>query len=120
MEPGRYLVAKAGVLIAEVTQLKTKGEINYVGISTGMNSLLRPALYDAHHEIVNLTRLGEQATLRATIVGPICESGDKLGTDRLLPATEEGDVLLLANCGAYGYAMGSNYNRRAPAREFVI
>ncbi len=120
MEPGRYLVAKAGVLVAEVTQLKTKGEVNYVGIATGMNSLIRPALYGAHHEIVNLTHLGEPATLRATIVGPICESGDNFGSDRWLPATEEGDVVLLANCGAYGYAMGSNYNRRAPAREFVI
>ncbi len=120
MEPGRFLVAKAGVLVAEVTQLKSKGEIHYVGIATGMNSLIRPALYDAHHEIVNLTRIGEPATLRATIVGPICESGDKLGTDRWLPETDEGDVLLLANCGAYGYAMGSHYNRRPPAREFVI
>jgi diaminopimelate decarboxylase/aspartate kinase len=120
MEPGRYLVARAGVLVAEVTQLKSKGDVNYVGITTGMNSLIRPALYDAHHEIVNLTRQGEPATLRATIVGPICESGDKLGTDRWLPVTEEGDVLLLANCGAYGYAMASHYNRRAPAREFVI
>ncbi len=120
MEPGRFLVAKAGVLVAEVTQLKSKGEIHYVGVATGMNSLIRPALYDAHHEIVNLTRLGEPATLQATIVGPICESGDKFGTDRWLPATEAGDVLLLANCGAYGYVMGSHYNRRAPAREFVI
>jgi diaminopimelate decarboxylase/aspartate kinase len=120
MEPGRYLVAKAGVLVAEVTQLKCKGEVNYVGIATGMNSLIRPALYEAHHEVVNLTRLGEPATLQATIVGPICESGDKFGTDRWLPETEEGDVLLLANCGAYGYVMGSHYNRRAPAREFVI
>ncbi|HUY83773.1 MAG TPA: hypothetical protein VMU86_04295, partial [Steroidobacteraceae bacterium] len=120
MEPGRYLVARAGVLVSRVTQLKGKGEVRYVGIGTGMNSLIRPALYGAHHEVVNLTRFGEPATEMATVVGPICESADRLATDRWLPPTEEGDVLLLANCGAYGYAMASNYNLRAPAREFMI
>ncbi len=120
MEPGRFLVAAAGVLVAQVTQLKGKGELRYVGIATGMNSLIRPALYDAYHEIVNLTRIAEPATQLATIVGPICESADKLGTDRWLPPTREGDVLLLANCGAYGYAMASHYNLRAPAREFIM
>jgi diaminopimelate decarboxylase/aspartate kinase len=120
MEPGRFLVAKAGVLVAVVTQLKGKGEMRYVGIATGMNSLIRPALYGAHHDIRNLTRLEEPLTDKVTIVGPICETADQLGSDRWLPPTAEGDVLLLANCGAYGYAMGSNYNRRPPAAEFVI
>ncbi len=120
MEPGRYLVAGAGVLVAEVTQLKGKGDVRYVGIATGMNSLIRPALYGAHHEVVNLTRLGEPATEMATIVGPICESADRLATDRWLPPTVEGDVLLLATCGAYGHVMASNYNLRPPAREFLI
>jgi bifunctional diaminopimelate decarboxylase / aspartate kinase len=120
MEPGRFLVAKAGVLVAVVTQLKGKGEMRYVGIATGMNSLIRPALYGAHHDIRNLTRLEEALTDKVTIVGPICETADQLGSDRWLPPTAEGDVLLLANCGAYGYAMGSNYNRRPPAAEFVL
>jgi bifunctional diaminopimelate decarboxylase / aspartate kinase len=120
MEPGRYLVAKAGVLVAEVTQLKMKGDVRYIGIATGMNSLIRPALYGAHHEIVNLTRLHESATEVFTVVGPICESADQFGIDRWLPPTQEGDVLLLATAGAYGYAMASNYNRRAPAREFLL
>ncbi len=120
MEPGRFLVARAGVLVAQVTQLKRKGDVNYIGIGTGMNSLIRPALYDAFHEIVYLTRLDEPATQRATIVGPICESADKFGTDRWLPATREGDVLLLATAGAYGYAMASHYNRRSPAAEFLL
>jgi diaminopimelate decarboxylase/aspartate kinase len=120
MEPGRFLVARAGVLVAQVTQLKRKGDQNYVGIATGMNSLIRPALYDAFHEIVNLTRLDEPASQRATIVGPICETADTFGTDRWLPPTEESDVLLLATSGAYGYAMASHYNRRPPAREFVL
>jgi diaminopimelate decarboxylase/aspartate kinase len=120
MEPGRYLVAEAGALIAEVTQLKGKGEVRYVGIATGMNSLIRPALYGAWHEIVNLTRLDCPASETYTIVGPICESADQLGTDRPLPATSEGDVLLIANAGAYGHAMSSHYNLRAPAIEIVI
>jgi len=110
MEPGRFLVAKAGVLVATITQLKGKGETRYVGIATGMNSLIRPALYGAHHDIRNLTRLTEPLTDKVTIVGPICETADQLGSDRWLPASEEGDVLLIANCGAYGYAMASHYN----------
>jgi bifunctional diaminopimelate decarboxylase / aspartate kinase len=120
MEPGRYLVAKAGVLVAVVTQLKGKGDQQYVGMATGMNSLIRPALYGAHHDIRNLTRLDEPLSQRVNVVGPICESADVLGTDRWLPPTVEGDVLLIATCGAYGYAMASNYNLRAPAPEFVI
>ena len=120
MEPGRFLVAKAGVLIATVTQLKGKGGTRYVGIATGMNSLIRPALYGAHHDIRNLSRLEEPLTDKVTIVGPICETADQLGSDRWLPPSEEGDVLLIANCGAYGYAMASHYNLRPPAAEFVI
>jgi bifunctional diaminopimelate decarboxylase / aspartate kinase len=120
MEPGRLLVAKAGVLVALVTQLKDKGDVHYVGIATGMNSLIRPALYGAHHDIRNLTRLEEPLSRRVSIVGPICETADQLGTDRWLPPTVEGDVLLIANCGAYGYAMASNYNLRPPAHEFMI
>ncbi len=120
LEPGRYIVAEAGVLLAQVTQLKGKGEVRYVGVATGMNSLIRPALYGSHHEIVNLTRLEQPATETCTVVGPICESGDQLGVDRLLPPTREGDVLLIANAGAYGRAMSSNYNLRAPAAEFMI
>jgi bifunctional diaminopimelate decarboxylase / aspartate kinase len=120
MEPGRLLVAKAGVLVALVTQLKDKGDVHYVGIATGMNSLIRPALYGAHHDIRNLTRLEEPLSSKVSIVGPICETADQLGTDRWLPPTAEGDVLLIANCGAYGYAMASNYNLRPPAHEFMI
>ena len=120
VEPGRYLVAQAGVLLAQVTQTKGKGEVNYVGIATGMNSLIRPALYGAHHEIVNLSRLDEPATELVNIVGPICESADVLGSDRLLPKCFEGDVILIATAGAYGSAMSSHYNLRDPAPEFLL
>jgi bifunctional diaminopimelate decarboxylase / aspartate kinase len=120
LEPGRFIVAPAGVIVARVTQTKGKGEVQYVGVGTGMNTLIRPALYGAYHEIVNLTRLGKPATELVTIVGPICETGDRLGSDRLLPAAKENDVLLIANAGAYGYAMSSRYNLREPAQEVLI
>jgi diaminopimelate decarboxylase/aspartate kinase len=120
LEPGRYVVAQSGVLLTSVTQLKGKGDVQYVGVSTGMNSLIRPALYGAYHEIANLTRLGEASEQLVNVVGPICETGDKLGTDRLLPVCSEGDILLIANAGAYGFVMSSNYNLREPAREVTI
>ncbi len=120
MEPGRYLVADAGVLLARATQQKGKGTFRYLGIDTGMNSLIRPALYDAWHEIVNLTRLDEPATALYQVVGPICESGDVLGTDRRLPEAREGDVMLIAQAGAYGKVMSSHYNLRDEADEIVL
>ncbi len=94
--------------------------MHYVGVATGMNSLIRPVLYGAWHEIVNLTRLDLPATEVVDVVGPICESGDFLGHDRLLAPSQEGDVLLIANAGAYGHAMSSHYNLRAPAPELLI
>jgi diaminopimelate decarboxylase/aspartate kinase len=120
LEPGRYFVANAGVLLARVTQTKTKSGIRYVGVATGMNSLIRPALYGAHHDIVNLTRYGEPANVSVNVVGPICESSDFLGHDRLLPECQSGDVLLIATAGAYGRAMSSHYNLRAPAEELLL
>jgi len=108
------------VLLARVTQLKAKGGVRFVGVATGMNSLVRPALYGAYHEIVNLSRADEPATELVNVVGPICESADVLGHDRLLPPTREGDVLLVANAGAYGHAMSSEYNLRPAAVELFI
>lgn len=120
LEPGRYLVARAGVLLTRVTQTKGKGDMRYIGVGTGMNSLIRPALYGSYHEIVNLSRAGEPATDTVTVVGPICETGDRLGSDRLLPPSSENDVILIANTGAYGYVMRLHYNRRADVVEVVI
>ncbi len=120
LEPGRFLVAQAGVLLARVTQVKRKGEVTYVGLETGMNSLIRPPLYGAYHPIVNLSRLDEPAACIAHVVGPICETGDILGRSRRLPPTVEGDVLLIANAGAYGRVMSSSYNLREPAGEALL
>ncbi|MFK7927901.1 MAG: bifunctional aspartate kinase/diaminopimelate decarboxylase [Myxococcota bacterium] len=120
LEPGRYLVATAGVLLARVTQRKQKADVTYVGVETGMNSLIRPALYGAWHDVVNLTRWGDPVAEVVTVVGPICESADTLGRDRALPRSEAGDVLLIDVTGAYGSAMGSHYNLRPVADEQVI
>ncbi|HET6605003.1 MAG TPA: bifunctional aspartate kinase/diaminopimelate decarboxylase [Xanthomonadaceae bacterium] len=120
LEPGRFLVAEAGVLLARVTQVARKGETVRVGIDAGMHTLLRPALYNAWHEIVDLDRLDAPQAGVYDIVGPICESGDVLGFRRGLPEPGEGDVILVANVGAYGAVMASGYNRRALPEEDVI
>ena len=120
LEPGRFFVAECGVLLAKVTQSKEKGKVHFIGIETGMNSLIRPALYGAYHDIVNLTRLYDEKYGFSHIVGPICESSDTLGYDRLLPHTYENDIILIANTGAYGYCMSSTYNLRPAAIETMI
>ncbi|MCA9727548.1 MAG: bifunctional aspartate kinase/diaminopimelate decarboxylase, partial [Candidatus Eisenbacteria bacterium] len=120
LEPGRYLVSEAGVLVAPVTQVRRKNGTNLVGIATGMNSLIRPALYGAWHGIHNLTRLDEGPVDYWNIVGPICESSDVLGRDRWLPPMKVGDVVLIENAGAYGAVMSSRYNQRPPAAEIVL
>ena len=120
MEPGRYPVAEAGVLLSRVMQVKTAYGARFIGLGAGMNSLIRPALYGARHEIVNLTRLDAPAEGLASIVGPICESADLLGAERLLPQSVEGDVMLIAEAGAYGAVMASRYNLREPAGEAVL
>jgi diaminopimelate decarboxylase/aspartate kinase len=108
------------VILAKVTQCKEKGKVRFIGIETGMNSLLRPALYGSYHEIVNLSRMDEEKIGFAHVVGPICESGDTLGYDRLMPHTQENDVMLIANTGAYGHCMSSSYNLRPAAKEVIF
>lgn len=120
MEPGRFLVAHCGALLAKVTQTKWKGKQGYIGIETGMNSLIRPALYGAWHNIVNLSQLDSAPEYTANIVGPMCETGDILGIDRKMPKTSVDDVILIANTGAYGAVMASHYNLREPAKEIIL
>jgi diaminopimelate decarboxylase/aspartate kinase len=121
IEPGRYLVAEAGVLLLNVTQVVEKDGIRRVGVDAGMNALIRPALYDAWHDIFNLSRLQQAADGMFDVVGPICESSDVFGRRRRLPdATSEGDVMLVADAGAYGFAMANAYNLRALPKEEVL
>jgi diaminopimelate decarboxylase/aspartate kinase len=121
IEPGRYLVAECGALLVRVTQVVDKQGIRRVGLDAGMNALMRPALYDAWHGIHNLSRLDELADTPCDVVGPICESGDVLGLQRMLPAaTREGDVALVADAGAYGFVMANTYNLRALPAEDIL
>ncbi|WP_420455566.1 alanine racemase [Rubrivirga sp.] len=120
VEPGRYLVAEAGVLLTRVTQVKRKGDVRYVGLDAGMNSLVRPALYGAHHDVVNLSRPDAPVEGPAEIVGPICETGDAFAHARPFPHAQEGDVVLIDTAGAYGAVMASSYNRRPPAEEVAV
>ncbi|WP_166206191.1 bifunctional aspartate kinase/diaminopimelate decarboxylase [Cognatiluteimonas telluris] len=121
IEPGRYLVAQSGALLLRVTQVVDKDGVRRVGVDAGMNALMRPALYEAFHDIRNLSRADAAEMAIFDIVGPICESSDVLGQQRALPAdTREGDVLLVADAGAYGMAMANTYNLRALPAEDVI
>jgi diaminopimelate decarboxylase/aspartate kinase len=120
IEPGRFIVSEAGILLSKVTQVKEKQDIKYIGLNTGMNSLMRPSLYDSFHKIHNISKLGDNNLIKYNIVGPICESGDVLGKNRLLPLTEVNDVFLIENSGAYGFVMSNNYNMRNPAKEMEV
>ncbi|MBJ6978742.1 bifunctional aspartate kinase/diaminopimelate decarboxylase [Luteimonas sp. MC1895] len=121
IEPGRFLVAESGVLLLTATQVVEKGGIRRVGADAGMNALMRPTLYDAWHDIHNLSRGDGGEPVAFDVVGPICESGDVLGQHRPLPSdTAPGDVLLVADAGAYGMAMANTYNLRALPAESVL
>ncbi len=119
-EPGRWITAPAGVLMTRVNTVKDQGRVVFLGTDTGFNHLLRPALYDAWHEVRNVTRAHEPATTTYTIAGNICETGDILAVDRLLPETRIGDLLALCDAGAYGMTMASQYNRRPLPAEVLI
>ena len=121
VEPGRWLVAESGVLLTHATQVIEKSGVRRLGLDAGMHTLLRPALYGAFHQIVNLSRVDDADVAVFDVVGPICESGDVLGRRRKLPAATTGnDVLLIANAGAYGASMASNYNLRGLPEESVL
>ena len=113
IEPGRYLVADAGVVVTRVNTVKPTPETTVVGVDAGMTDLLRPALYDAHHAIRSLARdAGERETMSTTVAGPVCESADALARGRELPAPARDDLLAVGNAGAYGYEMANTYNSR--------
>ncbi|MGV8944478.1 bifunctional aspartate kinase/diaminopimelate decarboxylase [Thermomonas sp.] len=121
IEPGRFLVAEAGVLLAHASQVVEKDGVLRVGLDAGMNALIRPALYDAWHDILNLSLLEAACDGEFEVVGPICESSDVFGQRVKLPATTApGDVMVLADAGAYGMAMANTYNLRALPAEDVI
>ena len=118
-EPGRVIVGNAGILLIKVLYTKDTGEKHFVIIDAGMNDLIRPSLYSAHHDIRAVTRRpGEERV--ADLVGPICESGDFLAKDRPLPNLLPGDLIAVMSAGAYGFTMASNYNSRPRAPEVLV
>ena len=119
MEPGRFISGNAGILVTRVEYVKRTGKKNFVIVDGAMNDLIRPAFYDAYHEIVPLTRKGG-ATISSDVVGPVCESGDYFCKDRPLPKVAAGDHLALLSAGAYGFVMASNYNTRSLAAEVLV
>ena len=119
MEPGRFISGNSGLLVTRVEFVKRTGKKNFVIVDAAMNDLIRPAFYDAYHEIVPLTQKGG-ARISSDVVGPICESGDFFCKDRALPKVGEGDYLALLSAGAYGFVMASNYNTRSLAAEVLV
>ena len=119
-EPGRYIMAPAGVLLSQVTSVKDQGNVTYIGTDTGFNHLARPILYHAYHRVLNISRIDDPETTEYSISGNICESTDILARDRMLPEAHEGDLLAFADAGAYGMTMASEYNRRRYPAEVLI
>jgi diaminopimelate decarboxylase len=119
LEPGRFLVAQAGALLTRVLYIKKNGKKTFVVTDAGMNDLIRPSLYQAHHEIVPLLPRGGRKKV-VDVVGPVCESGDFFAHDRELPALEEGDLIAILDAGAYGMSLASNYNSRPRPAEVLV
>jgi diaminopimelate decarboxylase len=120
LEPGRFLVGNAGVLVTRVQYLKQAAQKKFVIVDAGMNDLIRPALYQSYHEIVPVREPAAKERESVDVVGPVCESGDFFAQDRELPPAGEGDLLALMSAGAYGFAMASNYNSRPLPAEVLV
>ncbi len=119
MEPGRFISGNAGILVTHVEYVKRTGRKNFVIVDAAMNDLIRPAFYEAYHEIVPLTRR-VRPMMSSDVVGGVCESGDYFCKDRPLPKFTEGEHIALMSAGAYGFAMASNYNARPLAAEILV
>jgi diaminopimelate decarboxylase len=120
VEPGRYLVCDASILLTAVNTVKVTPSRKFVGVDAGFNTLIRPTMYGSYHLILVANKLSEAEKETYDVVGPICESGDALAKERQLPQIEEGDLLAVLNAGAYGYSMSSQYNSRPRAAEVMI
>ena len=120
VEPGRFLVGNAGVLLARVSYIKKSGAKKFAIVDAGMNDLIRPALYHSYHEIVPVKETKSERESKIDIVGPVCESGDFFALDREMPELHEGDLLAIMSAGAYGFVMASNYNSRRLPSEVLV
>jgi diaminopimelate decarboxylase len=120
IEPGRYIVCDAVVLLTRVNDIKDAGTKKYIGCDAGFNTLIRPAFYDSFHYVTIANKFGKACTDRYDVVGPICESGDYLAHNRVLPEPTVGDIVAVYNAGAYGFSMSSNYNSRPLCGEVLV
>jgi diaminopimelate decarboxylase len=120
VEPGRYLVCDASILLTRVNTVKVTPFKRFVGVDAGFNTLVRPTMYGSYHHMLVANKLGAPKKETYDVAGPICESGDILAKDRRLPKVQEGDLLAVLNTGAYGYAMSSQYNARPRAAEVMV
>jgi diaminopimelate decarboxylase len=120
MEPGRSIIGSAGALLTQVVYTKQQGDKHFTIVDAGMNDLLRPTLYNAHHPILTVEQSTENRERITNVVGPICETGDFLAKERPLSPTAPGDYLAVLQAGAYGFAMGSNYNGRLRPAEVLV
>ncbi|MDD5108838.1 MAG: diaminopimelate decarboxylase [Candidatus Omnitrophica bacterium] len=118
MEPGRFIVGNAGILVTKILYIKHTPKKKFIIVDAGMNDLIRPALYSAYHNILALHK--NLKTEKADVVGPICESGDFLAKERLVPKVKEGNYLVVMGAGAYGFSMSSNYNSRLRPAEIMV
>ena len=119
LEPGRSIVAPAGILLTKVLYKKTNGAKKFLIVDAAMNDLIRPSLYSAYHEIIPVQANAKSAE-KVDVVGPVCETGDFLARDRELPHSDEGDLLAILDTGAYGMVLASNYNTRPRAAEVLV
>ena len=118
-EPGRYLMCDAGILLAKVHSIKNAYK-KFIGVDAGMNTLIRPMMYGAYHEILLANKLDAKPKEKVNIVGPICENTDQIAKDRMMPEISQGDLLAVLNVGAYGFGMSSQYNNRPRAAEVLV
>ena len=119
LEPGKYLVSEAGYLLVEANVVKETPEITFVGVNSGLNHLIRPMLYDAYHQVENISSNSSSPSNKYNVVGYICET-DTLAADRVLSEVHSGDILAIKNAGAYSFSMASNYNSRLKPAEVLI
>jgi diaminopimelate decarboxylase len=120
LEPGRFLIAQAGTLLARVLNVKRNGSKTFVITDAGMNDLIRPALYQAYHQILPVVHDGQAKSTVVDVVGPVCESGDFFARDREMPEVKQGDLVAILDTGAYGMSLSSNYNSRPRPAEVLV
>ena len=119
-EPGRFIIGNTAILVTKIIYIKKSNGKKFVVLDAGMNDLMRPALYDAYHQIAPLKKVNKSFKGNIEFVGPICESSDKFSTEKKFPKIKEGDYISLANVGAYGMSLSSNYNTRPFIAEIMV